>query len=293
MQLTLRRLLQSRFSTGQSETFGARSKIAVVVFSYFIINSETAVACDAACLAARKAANPLADTRALITDNTIAFRTGTNNDDSFNFQLQPVYSVPLGEANLVLRGIIPFQGVQPGATLPPGIQQPSASSDLRKGLGDTVLQGFYAPTPGENGIALGYGLQASLPTRSDDALAGAGWGLGPAFVVFGQAGELSWGGVAAHMWGENDFSVSIVQPILIYGLGQGWYAGYNNVISYNWNVAKDDAWSVPLGLTFGKTTVVNEETGTAVDLSIGYYTLERSPTGGPDSQIKFGISVFF
>ncbi len=46
-----------------------------------------ALACDAACQAARKAANPLADTKALMTDNTVAFRTGTNNEDSYNFQL--------------------------------------------------------------------------------------------------------------------------------------------------------------------------------------------------------------
>ncbi len=144
------------------------------------------------------------------------------------FQLQPVYSVPLNDANLVLRGIIPIQGVQPGAVLPPEIIEPSPQDDLTWGIGDTTLQAFYAPTPGESGIAIGYGLQASLPTRTDDALTGAGWGAGPAFVVFGQTGDLSWGGVLGHMWGEDNFSVTIVQPILTYGLGEGWYFGYNN-----------------------------------------------------------------
>ena len=254
----------------------------------------SAEACDAACLAARKAANPLADTRALITDNTIAYRTGTNDEDSFNFQLQPVYSVPLGDANLVLRGIIPYQGVQPGAVLPPGITDPSPNDDLVTGLGDIVLQGFYAPLPGENGVALGYGLQASLPTRGNEALAGAGWGAGPAFVVFGQTGNLSWGGVLAHMWGEEKFNTTIVQPILIYGFGGGWYGGYNNVISYDWNAeSSSDALTLPIGLTLGKTTVINEQSGTALDLSAGYYALERKPTGGPDSQLKIGISLFF
>ena len=96
------------------------------------------------------------------------------------------------------------------------------------------------------------------------------------------------------MWGENDFSVTILQPILTYGLGQGWYFGYNNVASYNWNAASgDDPWTLPLGLTAGKTTIINEEKGTAMDLSLGYYTLERSPDGGPDRQLKLGLSFFF
>lgn len=258
------------------------------------LTGETVEACDAACQAARKAANPLADTKALMTDNTIAFRTGTNDEDSYNFQLQPVYSVPLNNANLVLRGIIPIQGVQPGAVLPPSINTPSPSNDLTWGIGDTTVQAFYAPTPGESGIAVGYGMQVSLPTHSDPALAGAGWGAGPAFVIFGQSGDLSWGGVLGHMWGENDFSVSIIQPILTYGLGQGWYFGYNNVMSYNWKAANSrEAWTIPIGLTVGKTSILNEAKGTAMDVSVGYYALDRKPTGGPDSQIKLGLSFFF
>lgn len=253
-----------------------------------------AQACDAACQAARKAANPLADTKALITDNTVAFRTGTNDDDSYNFQLQPVYSVPLTDATLVLRGIIPIQGVQPGAVLPPGIVNPSPEDDLTWGIGDSTVQAFYSPTPGASGIALGYGLQVSLPTHTSDALQGAGWGAGPAFVMFGQSGDLSWGGVIAHMWGENDFNVTILQPILTYGLGEGWYFGYNNVLSYNWNAASnDEAWAIPLGLTVGKTSIINESKGTAMDVSVGYYALERKPTGGPDRQFKLGLSFFF
>ncbi|MEM6577636.1 MAG: hypothetical protein AAF678_04025 [Pseudomonadota bacterium] len=260
----------------------------------FVIHPDKGQACDAACLAARKAANPLADTRALITDSTLAFRTGTNDEDSYNAQLQPLYSIDLTGANLVLRGIIPFQGVQPGAVLPPSVPDPTPGNGRVEGLGDISVQAFYAPQPGEDGLALGYGLQTSFRTRTDSALAGAGWGAGPAFVVFGQTGDLSWGGVVAHMWGEESFSTTIFQPIVTYGLGQGWYVGYNNVISYNWNARSgDEAWSVPVGLTAGKTTVLNEESGTALDLSLGYYALERRPQGGPDSQIKLGVSLFF
>ncbi len=31
----------------------------------------------------------------------------------------------------------------------------------------------------------------------------------------------------------------------------------------------------------------------AMDLSVGYYLLERKPTGGPDRQLKIGLSFLF
>jgi hypothetical protein len=44
---------------------------------------------------ARKASDPLGDVKALMTDNTIAFKAGENEDHTtFGFQLQPVYSIP-------------------------------------------------------------------------------------------------------------------------------------------------------------------------------------------------------
>ena len=274
------------------------AKIRIVVFATtakcLVCIGQVGAACDAACEAARKAANPLADTKAIITDNTASFRSGTDDEDSYTFSIQPVYSLPLEGANLVLRGVVPIQGIQPGAVLPPGIPNPSPDDDLVWGLGDTTLQSFYSPAPGESGIAIGYGLQVSLPTHTKDELKGAGWGAGPGFVVFGQSGDLSWGGVIAHMWGEDDFSTTIVQPILLYGLGEGWYTGYNNVISYNWNAPdNDEAWTLPLGLTIGKTSIIDEAKGRAMDISVGYYALERNPEGGADSQLKVGLSFFF
>ena len=44
--------------------------------------TAVAVACDASCQAARKAANPLAEIRAIMTDNTIAYDTGVDDETS-------------------------------------------------------------------------------------------------------------------------------------------------------------------------------------------------------------------
>ena len=113
-------------------------------------------------------------------------------------------------------------------------------------------------------------------------------------VFFGFAGELSYGALLGHHWGEDDFSVTTIQPIVFYNLAalSGVYVGYNNSITYNWNADSGDRWQIPLGLTAGKTMAIGKE-GHALDLSLGAYGLAERPKGGADWQLKFGISLFF
>jgi hypothetical protein len=55
---------------------------------------------------ARKAQDPLADVKALMTDNTIGFNGGPDESTSYSFQLQPVYSIDNETSwNMILRGI--------------------------------------------------------------------------------------------------------------------------------------------------------------------------------------------
>ena len=63
-------------------------------------------------------------------------------------------------------------------------------------------------------------------------------------------------------------------------------------MTYNWD-AKDssEAFTAPLGLTFGKTIVL--ESGDFVDLSIGGYPLVARPDRAPEWQLKLGFSYFF
>lgn len=67
---------------------------------------------------ARKAQDPLADVKALMTDNTIGFAK-VDDETSYGFQLQPVYSIPTGQPfNLISRAAIPIVGAPVGAVLP-------------------------------------------------------------------------------------------------------------------------------------------------------------------------------
>jgi hypothetical protein len=160
------------------------------------------------------------------------------------------------------------------------------------GISDIMLQGFFVPkTNGD--VKFGFGPQFSLRTRTNEAVGGPGYGAGVAGVVFGFAGPLSYGSILGHHWGQDRFNLTTVQPIVflnteVFG---GSYIGYNNSVTYDWSAGGGNKWQVPLGLTAGKTFLLNN--GYMIDLNLGYYYLPTAPEGGADSQLKFGISVFF
>ena len=234
--------------------------------------------CDAACQAARNAQDPLAPVTALITDNTIGYGP-TGADTTYNYQLQPVYSIKGERANVILRGVLPY------------VRLPNGTGGTNSGLGDIILQGFYVPN-GQEGFKFGFGPQVSLKTRSNAALGGPGYGIGGVVVGFGIAGNLSYGGIVGHLWGGNGFSATTINPIVFYNMDLfgGSYVGYSNTIAYNWKATSGNKWTAPIGLTFGKTWVLNG--GYALDTSIGAYKVASRPSGSNDTQFKFAVSLF-
>lgn len=230
--------------------------------------------CDAACQAARKAQDPLAPITGILTDNTLGFGpTGSNTSQSYS--IQPVHTFQGDGANFILRGMLPYLGTSDG------------KGGTKYGWGDTVVQGFYVPDAEPGAFKLGYGAQLSFDT-ADKGFSGPGNGAGLAVVGFGFSGNWSYGGVLGHLWGENDFSLTTIQPIAFYNFENflgGSYIGYSNTISYDW---RDDHWTVPVGATFGKTFVTGG--GNAIDVNVGAYKLLDPIDGGDDGQIKFGVS---
>lgn len=252
-----------------------------------------AAAADSDALAemARKAQDPLADMRGLLTDNTIAFDGGPDaNETSYGFQLQPVYSIPNETRfNMIARAVIPIVGVDPGVRIPPLGPDPRPASGNEWGLSDIILQYFIAPKT-DAGVKWGIGPQVSLKTRTSDRQAGPGWGAGIAGILFAGVGNWNLGGVAFQHWGDQDnFNMASVQPIVMYSFESfpGVYMGYNNSITYNWK-ADSDKLTLPVGLTIGRTFLLSS--GNGLDLSIGAYKLVARPQDAPKWQLKFGIS---
>ena len=98
---------------------------------------------------ARKAQDPLGDVKAIMTDNTIGFKGGPEEDTSYGFQIQPVYSLDTsGDWNMLLRGIVPVIGVEPGVVIPPIGPEPRPPQGSNWGIGDSIMQMFFSPKSG-------------------------------------------------------------------------------------------------------------------------------------------------
>lgn len=240
--------------------------------------------CDEACQAARKAQDPLAPISGLLTDFTSTFGpdSWSSNTRGDNYQFQPVYTLENfagGDGNMILRGIVPLNSTAPTAT-----------EDRTTGLGDTLVQGFYVPSGQSDAFKFGFGPQFSLPTHTDSALEGPGWGAGAVLVGFGGSGPWVYGGIVGHLWGENATSNTIINPIVFYNwkLFGGSYIGYSNTMSYDWRGASGSKWNIPLGLTLGKAFTLNN--GSIIDVNFGFYAVPERPSGAGDRQFKWAVS---
>ena len=247
---------------------------------------------DSAAEMARKLQNPLANIKALMTDNAIGFDTGTTGDTSYAFQLQPVYAVDMPDRGFTLipRATIPILGLEPG-TDTPRTGQPTTGTGSTWGLGDSVVQTFFAPYT-ESTLKWGIGPQISIPTATDSALEGPGWGAGVAGVLTGElTPEVTFAGLIANHWGDNgNFNTMTIQPMLYYNVPgrPGESLSYNAVISADWEASSSNRWTVPLGLSYSKTIDLGD--GHGLDFGGGpYYNVVR-PDGAARWQIRFSVS---
>ena len=236
--------------------------------------------------------DPLANISAIITDNTINFGMGGEDEKTgYDFQFQPVHSIPTDKGfSIVPRGVIPIIGAPPQSDFSNlGDPRPAGDSTIW-GLGDIVVQTFVAPST-DGGIKWGLGPQFSLRTRTDDAVGGPGWGGGVAGVVVASSGPWSFAGIANNLWGQDGFNILSMMPILYYNFESlpGYFLAYNNTIAYDWDATSGNHWTVPLGLHFGKAFDIGD--GYGLELSLGGYNKVVSPDGAGEWQVKFGISL--
>jgi hypothetical protein len=85
----------------------------------------------------------------------------------------------------------------------------------------------------------------------------------------------------------------MIQPMFFYNFESipGAYLAYNAVISADWKADSDDTWTVPLGLTIGRTFDMGNSNG--LDLMIGPYYNAVRPDGAADWMLRFGASWIF
>ena len=265
-----------------------------LLFNFNTFSQEEQSAGDAAAEMARKLQDPLANIRAIFSDNDLLFKTG-QDDFSFSSSIQPVFAFPFDEAgfNFIARGVIPLVGLAPEAQRPiVGDPLPSGDSTTW-GLSDIITQFFFSPKT-ENAWKWGAGPMLSWRTRTDPKLAGAGWGAGPVFVLVGGSGNFGFAFIGGHMWGfDGDFSTSIFQPMIYYNFpsSPGLALSYNNQWAYNWQATSGNEFTLPLGLGISQTFAF--PSGNALDLGIGpYYNVVR-PEGAASFLVRINVAWVF
>ncbi len=270
-----------------------KSIFAATLLVAFGSAAGTAAAQDAAAEMAAKLQNPLANIKSIMTDNNVSWDTGNTDGTSWGFQIQPVYAIDFADKGFTLipRAVIPYVSVEPGTDLgilPP--PDPSATQSV-SGFTDSVVQVFYAPHS-DGDWKWGIGPQVSLPTATKEQLEGPGWGGGVAGVVVGNLSEkLSFAGIVANHWGEDDFNTMLLQPMLFYNFAPGKAIAYNAAINADWNASSGDRWTVPLGLSWNQT--IDMGGGHGFDYMIGpYYNVIR-PEGAARWQIRFMVNWLF
>jgi hypothetical protein len=106
--------------------------------------------------------------------------------------------------------------------------------------------------------------------------------------------NISFAGIVGNLWSfDGNFNSAMIQPMFFYNFESipGAYMTYNAVISADWKADSDDIWTVPLGLSIGRTFDMGK--GNGLDLMIGpYYNVVR-PDGAADWMIRFGASWIF
>jgi len=268
--------------------------IAVAVFTFTISSFA-----DSSTEMAKKLQNPLANIKAVMTDNTIGYNTGSDEGTSYGFQIQPVYAIDFEKQGFTFipRAVIPVMGLEPGTktyfTGEDG-EPISSGTDRTWGLGDSMLQFFFAPHS-DSEWKWGVGPQFSLATHTDDALRGPDWGAGLAGVVTGSITDnISFSGMIGNHWAfDGSFNSATFQPMMFYNVSAvpGMYVGYNAVIATDWKAESSNQWTVPVGLSVGRTLDMGD--GHGLDMSIGPYYNAVRPDGAADWTLRVGLTWLF
>jgi hypothetical protein len=179
-----------------------------------------------------------------------------------NLQFQPVMPLALTKDwNLITRPVLQLFSSTPYPHVywPKGSLRPKVDYRRTTGLGDTIVAEMFSPGPGIVGNwLLGFGPTFILPTATSKYTGQEKWQAGPAAVVgylsdkwIAGAFVQNWSSFAGNKHRESTNQMNL-QPIAAYFLKDGWSVGYSGNILANWNVEKDNRWTVPVGLAVNK-----------------------------------------
>lgn len=199
------------------------------------------------------------------------------------FVFQPVFPFPLtadGTRNFYIRPGFTFATNQPVPNATgTGFTQEVSLGDV--GFDIAVGQSF------DSGFIAVAGMQGTIPTFT--TLSGDQLRLGPEalFAYLNKEGVVA--AFPQHQWNVAgngaDYSASTLELFALKFLGNGWTAGTNPKINYDWET---EQWTVPINATVRKVVKLGN---TPVQLSASFdYYVEKNENFGPDFGMTFKIT---
>jgi hypothetical protein len=239
-----------------------------------------------------KAPNPVAYLHSVAFKNTFDF--GAPNGSAYFLNIVPIIPMTVGGWDVVHRPIIPIIDVSGFTAGSPEIPV-GTPGDGAFGLGDINYTAYMSPSKEET-VDWGIGPSITFPTATDDQLGSDKWSAGPAAAFFYMRNPWVFVIQGRQLWsfaGDSnrpDVNQLVLQPIIMYGLGNNWALVSDMVIVANWNANSDNRWTVPLGGGIAKfLNIGNQPLMARLD---AYYNIER-PVGAPDWSMNFLIRLFF
>lgn len=242
---------------------------------------------------ARELANPNNSLASLTFRNQYIWYKGdlphADNQSNYQMVFQPVFPFNLGQTDSGGKATLFVRPAIPLLVDYPSFDTGSLDFDGVTAIGDIGFDIGYGVTE-KNGFLWAYGMVGTLPTATDEDVAGKELKLGPEalFAKFEKWGI--YGIFPSHQWdvvgwsGEY-YSVSQLQAFLVFLPGDGINVGSKPIMNYNWD---SHEWTVPLNLTIGKTVKMGQ-TPVKLELEINYF-VDQPDAFGPEWMIGFNVT---
>jgi hypothetical protein len=244
---------------------------------------------DASALA-KKLQNPIGDLYSIPFQNNINFNTGPNKGTQDILNIQPVIPIHVNDDwNVITRTILPL------------VWSPSSrpAQSVPFGLAPTTFSAFLSPKNPIDGWVWGVGPIVELPTITSKTLGSNVWGLGPAVVVVKLAGPIVAGVLVNNVFSLGGtpglagtrYSLFTVNPFFNYNFGEGWYVGSSPIITANWEMAGNNAWTLPVGAAVGRVVKIGGKL--PVNFQLGAYYNAVRPEFGGIWQLRTQVTLIF
>lgn len=239
-----------------------------------------------------RAPNPAAYLHSVAFKNTIDF--GAANGSAYFLNILPIIPARFGSWDVVNRISIPIIDV-------PGLRAGSPEipvgtpGDGAFGLGDINYTAYMSPSKDET-VDWGIGPTITFPTATDDQLGAGKWSAGPAVAGFFIRKPWVSALQVRQLWsfaGDSnraDVDQLVVQPTILYGLGNDWALVTDMIITANWEADAENRWTVPLGGGVSRFLYIGNQ-AMIVRLD-AYYYVER-PAFAPDWAVNLLVRLLF